>query len=460
MSNEIRGFGPGGSSQHPNEEDMDRYLTNKASALRYPPTPDIASSVREKLIAEGAYKGRTPYGHTGPRRAWVAVALTVVLLFAAAVTVPGVRAFIGDVYVGVLHIFKPEPPSPGVPTPVPLPPWDPSLVGETDLGNANAVADYAIMLPTYPADLGLPDHVYWQKDADHTTVLVWMDPAQPSRPLIALYQLASSTLAQKMVDSSTKMTGTSVNGHSAYWMEGPHFLQIASKERGIETAPVQLVEGNVLVWYDKEPKRSTKITYRLETSLPMEEALKIAESMQVPKTYPTPMPTFTPAPTSIPVSPASRLNLVGEAGLFKLAEQSGFTPRIPVLTDMPELVSPDKVFLQDLGGPAVIMAWYLPGRTDDLRMVLYELKNGDFVEQQTADSTTVVQETSVGSAPARWVEGPQVAYVSDGKGGQTLEKRNFISSGHTLVWQEHGLTYRLETSLSLEEAVKIAQSLR
>jgi hypothetical protein len=32
--------------------------------------------------------------------------------------------------------------------------------------------------------------------------------------------------------------------------------------------------------------------------------------------------------------------------------------------------------------------------------------------------------------------------------------------GHVLIWKEGGLTYRLETDLTLEEALKIAQSLQ
>jgi hypothetical protein len=34
-----------------------------------------------------------------------------------------------------------------------------------------------------------------------------------------------------------------------------------------------------------------------------------------------------------------------------------------------------------------------------------------------------------------------------------------LVSGHVLIWEEDGLTYRLETDLSMEEAVAIAESL-
>ncbi len=36
---------------------------------------------------------------------------------------------------------------------------------------------------------------------------------------------------------------------------------------------------------------------------------------------------------------------------------------------------------------------------------------------------------------------------------------SFVSGSHILVWQEGGITYRLEVTGSLEDAVKIAESL-
>ena len=65
----------GTGAQHSPEEEMDRYLTNKASVFRYPPTPDIASSVRDRLVSDGVYKPRDRRLHR-PRGAWAAMART------------------------------------------------------------------------------------------------------------------------------------------------------------------------------------------------------------------------------------------------------------------------------------------------------------------------------------------------------------------------------------------------
>jgi hypothetical protein len=35
-----------------------------------------------------------------------------------------------------------------------------------------------------------------------------------------------------------------------------------------------------------------------------------------------------------------------------------------------------------------------------------------------------------------------------------------LIDGHVLIWEEDGITYRLETGVTLEEAVKIAESLQ
>ena len=52
-------------------------------------------------------------------------------------------------------------------------------------------------------------------------------------------------------------------------------------------------------------------------------------------------------------------------------------------------------------------------------------------------------------------EGTDEASAMEHAGHQPL-----LVEGHALVWEEGDITYRLETSLSLDEAVKIAESLR
>ena len=62
---------------------------------------------------------------------------------------------------------------------------------------------------------------------------------------------------------------------------------------------------------------------------------------------------------------------------------------------------------------------------------------------------------TVGGRPALWTEGPYILQLQNGD----LDFRRLIE-GHVLIWVEGGVTYRLETGLPLEEAVKIAESLK
>jgi hypothetical protein len=44
-------------------------------------------------------------------------------------------------------------------------------------------------------------------------------------------------------------------------------------------------------------------------------------------------------------------------------------------------------------------------------------------------------------------------------GGSRYENVPLVVEGNILIWEQGGITYRLETNLPLEEAVKIAESL-
>jgi hypothetical protein len=67
----------------------------------------------------------------------------------------------------------------------------------------------------------------------------------------------------------------------------------------------------------------------------------------------------------------------------------------------------------------------------------------------------VIAQTTVNGQPAVWAEGPYILRVRNGY----IDERRLIE-GHVLIWKEGDVTYRLETDLSLEEAVKIAESLK
>jgi hypothetical protein len=67
----------------------------------------------------------------------------------------------------------------------------------------------------------------------------------------------------------------------------------------------------------------------------------------------------------------------------------------------------------------------------------------------------VIQLTSVHAQQAVWTTGPYPLIMQD---EDILFTR--LIEGHVLIWTEGYLTYRLETDLSMEEAIKIAESLQ
>jgi hypothetical protein len=66
----------------------------------------------------------------------------------------------------------------------------------------------------------------------------------------------------------------------------------------------------------------------------------------------------------------------------------------------------------------------------------------------------VIQDTEVNGLRGIWAVGPYPLILNSGD----IQVTRMID-GHVLIWAEDEITYRLETDLSLEEAIKIAESL-
>jgi len=168
----------------------------------------------------------------------------------------------------------------------------------------------------------------------------------------------------------------------------------------------------------------------------------------------------TPTTTSAPGKPEMTepgatliptvLDLAGETTLDEARSRAGFPVRLP--TFPPDLGPPDRVFLQDLGGPAVVLVWLEPERPERVHMSLHQLGPGAFVWKV---EPVAVEETKVHGQRALWTDGP---YMLETRRSD-LENRRLVK-GHVLIWSEGEITYRLETDLSLEDAVRIAESLQ
>lgn len=159
--------------------------------------------------------------------------------------------------------------------------------------------------------------------------------------------------------------------------------------------------------------------------------------------------TATPAATSEPLIPLLE-RLAGEMTL----EEAQQTVNYPiVLPSYPsDLGPPDRIFVQDADGDMTILVWIDPQQADEVLMSLHIVPPGSWAVEKM--DPALVQETSINGRRAIWAVGPYPLRFSNGN----LDFVRMID-GHVLIWTEGDTTYRLETKLSLEEAIKVAESL-
>ena len=168
---------------------------------------------------------------------------------------------------------------------------------------------------------------------------------------------------------------------------------------------------------------------------------------EVPSTT-TPL-TATPGPTIPSLIPLLE-EMAGETTLGdvqKMVEYPILLPAYPA-----DLGEPDRVFVQDAEGFMTILVWIDPQQTDQIRMSLHLIPEGSWAIEK--GSPRFIQETQVNGQWAYWAVGPYPLRLFNGD----LQYRRMID-GQVLIWEKAGITYRLETDLALEEAIRIAESL-
>jgi hypothetical protein len=266
---------------NPTRNSIEKQLAQARREFIYPPTPDIAAQATIKI-------GRPARTQVRWRRGAAWAAGLLILILAILLAVPPVRAQILEfLQFGAIRIFlstpTPTPTAlptqtaiPGTLTPAPslTPSPIPSLLdldGETTLTQAQQGVNFPILLPSYPAELGLPDKVYLQDQSGPTVILAWLQPGDPTQVRMSLIEFGPGSLASKYF--SDKITSTTVNGKNALWLQGNHALVLQKRDASAGNVEL-MVNANVLLWTDGD------ITYRLESSLPLEEARRVAESLK------------------------------------------------------------------------------------------------------------------------------------------------------------------------------------
>lgn len=185
-------------------------------------------------------------------------------------------------------------------------------------------------------------------------------------------------------------------------------------------------------------------------------------SAQVPLTA---TPFTGPPPTALPGvgetvtetqrAKATRLpaSLAGLAGQTTLEEAQRRVPFPVALPSYPAgLGAPDYVFVQEHTAPVLILAWSDPEAKGGVGLSLWMFLNGAAIEKFEPET---VAETTVNGGRALWTQGAHMLYMRSGE----VEARRLVL-GNTLIWERKDITFRLETFLPLDEAVKVAESVR
>ena len=178
---------------------------------------------------------------------------------------------------------------------------------------------------------------------------------------------------------------------------------------------------------------------------------------------------FGPVPS--PATPASSPS--GAAGApgallalgtpLTLADASDLVAFDVLLPPDPAIGPPDAAYL---AGRRLALVWgpdpALPGTAvADVGLLLIEIDAtvDEGMIQKIVDSGTHVKAIEVDGARGYWISGDSHELLFVGPDGAVTPDSRRLAD-NTLVWTRHGVTYRLEADLGLEEALELAASLR
>jgi hypothetical protein len=242
--------------------DLELALADLGRHVEFPPTPDLAPRVSERLAERPAPRP----GLTRRRALALALALLAVAV-AAVLAVPQTRAAILEFFhlrgVTIERVGE-------LPT-VPLQrEFNKLFLGEkVSLDEARDRADFEIVVPEA---LGDPDGVYFQESPPGGMVSLVYGTLEHPRALFTQFRGSVEEVIFKKVAAGTQIASVRVGGEAGYFLSGhPHDFSYFDT-RGEYRREIVRLAGNTLLW-ERGP-----LTLRLEADLNEQEALKIARS--------------------------------------------------------------------------------------------------------------------------------------------------------------------------------------
>ena|SRR5205809_3378637 len=172
-----------------------------------------------------------------------------------------------------------------------------------------------------------------------------------------------------------------------------------------------------------------------------------------------------PVPSVATVAPSAAVAIPGErVSLDEARRRVHFTVRQPAT---PELGSPDAVVLDTTGAAERVTlvygarAGFPPTQLQGVSALLVEFRgsvDATFFGKSIGPGTTL-EEVTVNGGRGFWLAGaPHFFFYRDASGAILQETLRL--AGNTLIWEQDGVTFRLEAEISRDQALRIASTVR
>jgi hypothetical protein len=252
--------------------DLDSALQDLGRHIKYPPTPDVAGAVRQRLTPDREHRWLR-----GPGRLQLALiaAGLILALGASVLLVPPVRETVAKFFhvQGVVIERRSVLPSPAAGSQL-------ELGTQTSLARARARLTFPVAIPT---SLPSPTAVYLavQPPGGEVSLVYLPGPGLPeansSGVGLLLTEFRGSLAPEffgKVVGPGTTVEEVNVAGTRGYWLSGsPHVFFYRQAGSAATDEPLRLA-GNTLLW------EHHGVTLRIESGLTRDAALRIANSIQ------------------------------------------------------------------------------------------------------------------------------------------------------------------------------------
>lgn len=257
------------------DADLERALRDLGRRYPYPPTPNLAATVRTRIVVRPIAPVRPFALWRDPRRLALVAAVLLVLAGAAALINPATRDAIAHFF-HVRGVIVTRAPSP-LPSLSPATPLD--LGRLTTLEEAQRSVGFTIVVPP---ELGAPDAVYVASGPPGGEVALAYKP-RPGIPVVRETGLGVLVtefrgdlvpgFITKEVGPGTSLDETSVNGDPGWWIAGQPHIIVVRTSPGEGWPETLRLASNTLVW------EHGGVTYRIESGLSKADAMRLAAGL-------------------------------------------------------------------------------------------------------------------------------------------------------------------------------------